>query len=218
MQAFHGRIEGGIAASGNRQFRPQRPPGLRLALQRTQRVQALDVATALPDRVERRLAIQARQQRFLHVPVAAQAFLRFIDHRDRALADPELADRGRDPRERRFLPIRSRPIDRARHADRKGGGGLGVKRQIGQHGAHQWLVDEALAESATMAAMMQGLRQGHAHQPGRAEHAVQAREHHHFQDRGDAPTLLAHALRPCAVEFHFARGIAPVAELVLQAQ
>ena len=97
---------------------------------RAQHVQADDVARTLPDRVDRRLAVEPRQDRFLDVAVAAEAFERLGDDRRRALADPVLGDRasrgGRSPPPPRRLgaavegarqrasPGRSRPRLRAR--------------------------------------------------------------------------------------------------------
>ena len=101
------------------QFGQQRQAGLRLALQRAQHVQALDVAAAFPDRIERRLPVQARQHRLLDVAGAAQAFLRLVDEGRRALADPVLADGGGDARERGLARIVRRAVDRARDAHRQ---------------------------------------------------------------------------------------------------
>jgi hypothetical protein len=92
------RIERGMQALA--EFGEEGLAGVGLAMQRAQDVEALDVAAAFPDRIERRLAIQARQQRFLDVTVAAEAFLRFVDEGRRTLADPVFADRRRDARER----------------------------------------------------------------------------------------------------------------------
>ena len=67
---------------------------LRRALDRTRDVEALDVAAPLPDRIDRRLAIEARHRAILHHPRAAKTFERFIGVARRPLADPVFADRG----------------------------------------------------------------------------------------------------------------------------
>ena len=53
---------------------------LGLAGQRAQHVEGVDVARALPDRVERRLAVEQRQPGLLDVAVAAEALQRLGDH------------------------------------------------------------------------------------------------------------------------------------------
>ena len=67
----------------------------RRARQRAQHVEADDVARALPDRRERRLAVQARHARLLDVAGAAEALERLERVVRGALAGPVLADRGR---------------------------------------------------------------------------------------------------------------------------
>ena len=69
---------------------------LRRALDRAGDVEALDIAAPLPDRVDRRLAIEARHRAVLHHPRAAEAFQRLVGVARRALADPVFADRGAD--------------------------------------------------------------------------------------------------------------------------
>ena len=64
----------------------------RRARQRAQHVEAHDVARALPDRGERRLAVEARHARLLDVAVAAEALQRLERVVGGALARPVLAD------------------------------------------------------------------------------------------------------------------------------
>ena len=78
---------------------PERLHRGRLAGQRAQHVECVDVARALPDRVQRRLAVEPRQPALLDVAVAAEALQRLADHRRGALADPVLADRDGQPAE-----------------------------------------------------------------------------------------------------------------------
>ena len=59
----------------------------------------VDVAGALPDRVQRALAEEPRQPRLLDVAVAAEALERLGDEARRQLADPVLRDRGGEPAE-----------------------------------------------------------------------------------------------------------------------
>ena len=62
--------------------------------ERAQHVEADHVARALPDRGQRRLAVQARHPGLLDVAVAAEALQRLERVVGRALAGPVLADRG----------------------------------------------------------------------------------------------------------------------------
>src|SRR3546814_7016075 len=107
-------VVAGVHARSYFQFGQQRGAGLRLTRQRAQHVQALDVAAALPDRIQRRLPVQPRQDRFLDVAGAAQAFLRLVDEGGRALADPVLADGGRDAREGCLARVTWRSVELGR--------------------------------------------------------------------------------------------------------
>ena len=62
-------------------------------------------------------------------------------------------------------------------------------------------------------------RLGHrlAHPGGRPDDAIQPGVADHLDDGRNAPALLADQRRPGAVELDLARGVGPVAELVLQA-
>src|SRR5699024_88504 len=51
-------------------------------------VEALHVARAFPDGVQRCLAVEARQNRLLDIAVSAEALLRLVDRCGGALADP----------------------------------------------------------------------------------------------------------------------------------
>ena len=99
-------------AAGPRPRQPnlgeERSCGLGLAGERAQDVERVHVAGSFPDRVERALAEEARQLRLLDEAVAAQALERLGDERRRALADPELGDRGREAPERGRPPRRRR--------------------------------------------------------------------------------------------------------------
>ena len=76
---------------------------------RAQHVEADDVARAFPDAVERRLAIEPRHHRLLDVAVAAEALERLGRVHRRALAQPVLAHRRRQPREAARLAVASAP-------------------------------------------------------------------------------------------------------------
>src|SRR5207253_8489869 len=92
LQTIDRMIEALVCASCQLHLSKVRRHGIGLALHGAQYVERVDVARAFPDRVEGRFAIQARQDRFLYVAVAAMTFERFRNDGDRALACPELRD------------------------------------------------------------------------------------------------------------------------------
>jgi hypothetical protein len=79
--------------------------GLLVAPQRTQNVEAHDVARAFPDRIDRCLTVKPRQHAFLDVAVAAEAFHGFVDEARRGLADPVFCRRRDQPRIGRFARV-----------------------------------------------------------------------------------------------------------------
>ena len=107
-------------------------------------------------------------------------------------------------------------IERARKPHRQRDRAFHFERQIGQHRAHHRLVVEMLLEHRAIAAMVHRLRQRHAHEAGRCEHAVEPGQLHHLDDGAHARALVADAQRICAGKFDLARRIGAVAELVLQ--
>src|SRR5690606_3978384 len=95
----HRRIEGTTFSGNAFQFAQQGIPRFRFATQGAQYIQALDVAAAFPDGIQRCLAIEPRQDVLFDIAQATQAFLRLVDHRRAALADVVLAYRRGDPRQ-----------------------------------------------------------------------------------------------------------------------
>ncbi len=82
---------------------------------------------------------------------------------------------------------------------------------------HQRLFDQARAKGLAIATVVDRLYQRLTHQPGRAQHAVQPRLGHHF-DNGRYPAPgRAYAISLGIEELDFGRGIGMIAELVLQA-
>ena len=100
-----GPVEAAVRAAGGADLGDPRLQHLRLAAEGAQHVEGVDVARALPDRVERRLAEHQRQAGLLDVAVAAEALERLGHHRGRALADPELRQRERDPAQRDLVGV-----------------------------------------------------------------------------------------------------------------
>ncbi len=107
-QLGDGGVEPGVRAGGELDLGEQRLEALGLARDRAQHVERVDVAGALPDRVDRALAVEARQDALLDVAVAAEALERLARRAAASLADPVLARRrwraggtARPPRRRR---------------------------------------------------------------------------------------------------------------------
>ena len=86
----------------SRQIGQRRAGGLGIASKGAQHVEAHDVARALPDRIDRRLAIKPRQREVLDVAVAAEALHRLVDQRRGGLAHPVFYRRREQPGPRRL--------------------------------------------------------------------------------------------------------------------
>ena len=102
------------------------------------------------------------------------------------------------------------------HPHRHDGGGLGLHRQVGQHVAHQRLVNQVGAEGLSVLGVVDRAGQTGTHAGGTAQRAVQPGEVDHLDDGRDAAALLAD--QPCggAVVFDLTGGVGVVAELVLE--
>ena len=101
-----GRRAAASAAGGQLALGQERRQALGLLDDRAQHVERGDVARALPDRVQRRVAVQQRQARLLDEAVAAQALERLGGMGGGALGDPVLHDRGGEAAERARRPAR----------------------------------------------------------------------------------------------------------------
>jgi hypothetical protein len=91
-------------------------------------VEGIDVPCALPEGVERALAVEPGQGRLLDVSVAADALERLGHERWRDLADPVLGDCGGDAPERIVVLV-----DRPREPERGRRGRLRVEAEVGEH-------------------------------------------------------------------------------------
>ena len=220
----HVRVQARVGALGQGDLGEEHLERARRARERAQHVEADHVARALPDRGQRRLAVQARHPRVLDVAVAAEALHRLERVVRRALAGPVLADRGRDALEQlrvavvvAFARVVPGFVVGAREAHRERRRGLGLQAEVGEHVAHQGLVDERLAERGAVRGVVGGLHDRGAHPGGGADHAVQARVADHLDDRRHAAAGLADHLRPGVVQLDLRGGVRAVAELVLEA-
>ena len=201
----------------NAQLTRNRGQAVGFAGQRSQYVETLDVARAFPDRIQRCLAVQARQDRFLDVARPPEAFLRLVDHHRRALADPILAHGGEHTGQRCLFGVTlGRSIQGTGQSQRHRQRCFRLQSQIGQHVLHQRLVRQQPAECLPMLGVMHGLAQGLAHQRCRADHAVEPGMHDHLQNGGHTATFLAHHDGPGLEELHLAGRVSVIAQLVLQ--
>ena len=209
-------VERGALASGRVHLGEIGGQRLRRALQRPENVQALDVAAALPDRVDRRLAIEAGHRAILHHPGAADALHRLVGVARRPLADPVLADRRAEPDQRILVGVVAM-VERAPDPHRQRQRRLGLDREVGEHRGHDRLVDEQRAEGVALPAMVDRLRDRRPHARGRADHAVEAGHRHHLEDGRDAPPFRPDHPAERAAQLRLARGIGDIAHLALQA-
>ena len=131
--------------------------------------------------------------------------------RRRALAHPVFAERDADARESGLAAVERAGQPQQQHRRR-----FGLEREVGQHVAHQRLIDEQRAERAPVARVVRGLRERLAHQRCGTGDAVEPGVVHHLDDRRDAASLVADPQRKRAVELDLARRVGTVAELVLE--
>ena len=138
----------------------------RLAGQRAQHVERVDVARALPDRVQRGLPVEPRQPALLDVPVAAQALQRLADDAGVRLQTQYLPTATASRRKAALV----RASTACGQPQRQRGGRLGLHREVGQHVAHQRLVGQQRAERRPVPGVVDRLGDGAAHQrrPSRA--------------------------------------------------
>ena len=113
-----------------------------------QHVQALHVAAAFPDRIDRCFTEQARHHAVFHDAAAADALHGFVGVVRCALADPVFAN-GCDQAHQQVFLFVAAMVHGACHTHRQRQRGFVFQRQIGQHVLHQRLLIEYLAESRT---------------------------------------------------------------------
>ena len=110
LQLAHARVQPRVGALRQLHLGQEHLQRPRLLDERAQHVEADHVARALPDRGERRLAVEPRHARLLHIACAAETLERLERMVRRALAHPVLADRRRQALEQlrvAFLRARS---------------------------------------------------------------------------------------------------------------
>ncbi|CAM5674980.1 hypothetical protein MAUB1S_00030 [Mycolicibacterium aubagnense] len=182
-----------------------------------QGVQRADIARTFPDAHQRGLPVQPRHARLLRVAVAAEALHGLRGVRRRALAHPVLGRGQTDSAEQAFaLVATDSAVGGPGHAHREHGGGLGLDGHVGQHVAHQRLVDQVRTERLAVLRVVHGLGQTRAHAGGATECAVQSGQVDHLDDGRHAAAFLTDQPHRGAVVLDFAGGVGVVAELVLE--
>ena len=134
-----------------------------------------------------------------------------------ALAHPVLACRQTDPAQQGFpLVAADRLVRRAGHPHGQHRCGLRLDGEVGQHVAHQRLVDQVRAERFSVRGVMDRARQTGAHAGRAAQGAVQPGQVDHLDDGRHAAALLADQPGGGTVVLDLARGVGVVAQLVLE--
>ena len=94
---------------------------------------------------------------------------------------------------------------------------LRVDVEIGEHVAHQRLIDELGTEGAAVVGVVRGGRSAVAHDRGRGGRAIETGHVDHLDDRAHATSGFADEPADGLVVLDLAAGVGVVAELVLQA-
>ena len=212
VQPLHRVVEPGVGAAGELDLGADGGQRVRRAAHRPQHVERDDVARALPDRVQRRLAVEPGQPRLLDVAVAAEHLHRLGDRRRACACTPRTS-----PPRRPAAGSADSPASRAAASRTASAVAASLStRQVGQHVLHQRLVDQQGAERPPVPGVVDRLGERRAHRGRRAQHAVQPGGVDHLDDRRDPAARLAHQPARRPVELHLAGGVGPVAELVLE--
>ena len=204
-------VEPSVGACGLAALVHERVDRLGIAAQRAQDVEADHVARSFPDRLQRLLAVDARQHRLLDVAVPAEALERLG-----RVAGPRLQTQYfATAVATRANASSPRSYARASRSAVSVAASDSTQRSASTLRISGWSTS-SVAERRAMRRVMRRLLDRHAHRGGRAEHAVEPRVVDHLDDRRHAASLLADEPRPRGVELDLARRVRAVAELVLE--
>src|SRR5690554_844700 len=98
-----------------------------------------------------------------------------------AFADPVFADRSSKSGEQAFL-LYVLVVHCSGNSHCVSHGGFAFQSEVSQYVLHQRLVDQAVSEGATVAAVVRSLSEGLAHTGRTANHAVKAGHGNHFDN------------------------------------
>ena len=180
-------------------------------------VQRDDVAGALPDRTQMRVAHQARIGPFFYVAAAAAHFHGVAGGASRVAAGAEFDQGGEDAHAAARLLvalIRAGEFDRSQHehAARL----FRRQHQFEQLAAHQRQVDQLAPEGLAVARKMQRVGERAAHHAGRAHAVGEPRHIDHVGHLREAAAEFAHEVGGRAFHADFAARHVARAQLVLQ--
>ena len=114
------------------------------ARERAQYVQCDDIARPFPDRVQRRLAEQARHGSFLNIAGTSETFECLIDKAWLAFADPVFGNRCGQPDESSLRIVRPGLIETSAQSQRQRRCRFALDYQVGQYGSHCGLINQRL--------------------------------------------------------------------------
>jgi hypothetical protein len=101
-----------------------------------------------------------------------------------------------------------------REAHEQDGGRLGFQGQVRNDVLHLDMIEEFLPERRTVARVVDRLRDGEAHHPGRDERTVETGVIDHLDDGRHAASFLPDQPRDGVIEFDLGGGIGAVAKFV----
>ncbi len=182
-----------------------------------QGVQRADVPGALPDTHQRRLPVEPRHAGLLGIAVATQAFHRLAGVRGGPLAYPVLGCGQSDAAQQGLaLVAADSGVGGAGHPHRDDGRRLGFHGEVGDHVAHQRLVDQIRTERFPVLGVVDGARQALSHAGGTAQGAIQPGQVDHLDDGRHAAAFLTDQPGGGAVVLDLTGGVGVVAEFVLE--
>ena len=220
FKGIDGLVQSRIATPGLAQFGK---PGLqhrRSLGQGAQHVQRLHITRALPDRIDRRLAVKPRHDEVFGDPVATETLHGFVGMEGSAFTDPVFARRQAKAQQQLFVfvfRVQGGLVQRLPHTHGNRQRAFHFQLQVRQHITHQRLVQQGLAERRPTGSMVHRLSHCLTLASHGADHAVEAGHGHHFNDGRHAAAFLAHHPAQRAAQFDLGRGVGHVTHLVFQA-
>ena len=136
-------VQAGVAAPGPADLGDPGVEHLGLAAEGAQHVERVDVAGALPDRVQRRLAVEQRHARTPRRTRCRRGTRAPRRPRPGCACRPRTSTSGSAIRRSAASCGSCEVVDGGGEPDRERGGGLGLDGEVGQHVLHQRLVDRA---------------------------------------------------------------------------
>lgn len=211
------RVEARVLAGLGAPLRFEGIDDFRCAAHGAAHVHAHHVGRAFPHAIQRCFTVQPSHRVFLDEAIAAVALQGLVGNGRCARAVEELGGRCCDAGQQPLMLAGLHAIGCLGDAQCEQCRGLHLHSHVGEHIAHHGAVGDRGAECRARGGVLKRERQRLAHQAGRADREVQAREMRVGQDLADATAFLAHADGKRARVLHLARRIRAIAGLVLEA-